>query len=75
MSILTGIHQIFDITFCGDWAGQTAVWDQQCQTKYPGTCANYVMTSTDAFKKTYWEIASVKVYQDAARNVSKNASL
>ncbi|KAI9851854.1 MAG: hypothetical protein M1838_002570 [Thelocarpon superellum] len=60
-------HQIiFDITFCGDLAGQTDVWGATCAGKHQGmTCSDYVMSSTDGFKQAYWEIVSLKVYQDA----------
>ena len=58
--------QIFDITFCGDWAGQAAIWGPQCAAKYGSSCSAYVTdnaATADAFREAYWEIASVKVYQ------------
>ncbi|KAL3481205.1 concanavalin A-like lectin/glucanase domain-containing protein [Aspergillus californicus] len=54
---------IFDITFCGDWAGAT--WgSSSCGTL--GTCQNYVANTPSAFTEAYWQINSLKVYQDSA---------
>ncbi|KIM84419.1 glycoside hydrolase family 16 protein, partial [Piloderma croceum F 1598] len=48
---------IFNITFCGDWAGNSyATWD--C----PGTCAERVMDLSN-FVNASWSINSLKVYQ------------
>ena len=53
---------IFDITFCGGWAGQ--VWSTQgsCGGLAP-TCQDYVAKNPTAFAQSYWTINSVKVYQ------------
>jgi len=45
---------IFDITFCGDWAG--AVFGQQCG----GDCKNYVSYNPGAFSESYWLINSLR---------------
>ncbi|OXC71023.1 hypothetical protein AYX13_00440 [Cryptococcus neoformans] len=62
---------IFDTTFCGDWAGADAVWnyagyagqEQSCAaiTGY-STCADYVLNKGSAFTEAFWEVASVKYY-------------
>ncbi|KAF2643159.1 endo-1,3(4)-beta-glucanase-like protein [Massarina eburnea CBS 473.64] len=50
---------IFDITFCGDWAG--SVWGSSgCPQSY--TCQSYVASQPQSFADTYWLINSVKVY-------------
>ncbi|PRP77622.1 putative endo-1,3(4)-beta-glucanase [Planoprotostelium fungivorum] len=52
-----GAHRIvFDITFCGDWAG--AVFGQQCQ----GNCVDFVKNNPAAFKETYWLINSLRFF-------------
>lgn len=55
---------IFDTTFCGDWAGK--VWTQS-PTCAPlaSTCNAYVSANPSAFDTAYWQINSVKVYQNS----------
>jgi hypothetical protein len=58
-------HQIvFDTTFCGQWAGQQNVWSQDavCGQK-AATCNDFVANNPSAFIESYWQINSVKVYQ------------
>ncbi|KJZ79020.1 hypothetical protein HIM_01793 [Hirsutella minnesotensis 3608] len=54
---------VFNTAFCGDWAGQPSVWgsDKTCAAK-AATCNDYVAANPDAFRDAYWEINSVKVY-------------
>ncbi|KAJ9111828.1 hypothetical protein QFC20_002415 [Naganishia adeliensis] len=62
---------IFDTTFCGDWAGADNVWnyagyagqDQSCaaMTGY-ATCSDYVLNKGSAFNDAYWEVAYVKYF-------------
>ncbi|KIW68755.1 hypothetical protein PV04_04677 [Phialophora macrospora] len=54
---------VFDVTFCGDWAG--AVWstDSTCSTQ-ASTCQDFVQNNPSAFQDTYWLINSLKVYSD-----------
>lgn len=54
---------VFDITFCGSWAGQVFGQDSVCSAK-ASTCQDYVQNNPDAFKDTYWSINSLKVYQN-----------
>lgn len=53
---------VFNIDYCGDWAGQ--VWDQDptCSALAP-TCSQYVADNPHAFSEAYWLINSIKVYQ------------
>jgi len=52
-------HQVvFDLTFCGDWAG--AVFGAQCPGK--GDCNSYVKNNPGAFSEAYWKINYMHVY-------------
>ncbi|KAF4585708.1 Concanavalin A-like lectin/glucanase [Ophiocordyceps camponoti-floridani] len=58
-------HQlVFDTTFCGEWAGNPSVWaaDKTCSSM-AATCKDYVAAHPEAFRDSYWEVKSVKVYQ------------
>jgi len=53
-------HQmVFDLTFCGDWAG--AVFASQCPGK--GSCNSYVQNNPSAFAEAYWVINYATVYR------------
>jgi len=49
---------VFDLTFCGDWAGNNFGTD--CPGK--GACNTYVQNNPTAFNEAYWTINSLKVY-------------
>ncbi|PHH63027.1 hypothetical protein CDD81_6358 [Ophiocordyceps australis] len=55
---------VFDTTFCGDWAGLPQVWasDEYCASQAP-TCNSYVANNPTAFRESFWEVNSIKVYQ------------
>lgn len=56
---------VFDVTFCGDWAGGV-FGESGCPMTSSdsfASCTNYVAQNPAKFKETYWEINSVKVYQ------------
>ncbi|KAJ5646222.1 hypothetical protein N7490_002594 [Penicillium lividum] len=56
---------VFDVTFCGDWAGGV-FGDSGCPMTSSDSfqsCTDYVAQNPAKFKETYWEINSVKVYQ------------
>ncbi|TFY82363.1 hypothetical protein EWM64_g1657 [Hericium alpestre] len=62
---------IFDTTLCGDWA--SGVWgatgvpgqEQSCaQRTGVATCEQFVQQNGAAFNDAYWEVKSVKVYQN-----------
>jgi len=48
---------IFDLTFCGDWAGNA--YPSTC----PSDCIDYVNNNPSAFTNAYWEISSLLVYE------------
>jgi len=49
---------VFDLTFCGDWAGNNFAND--CPGK--GSCNSYVQNNPTAFNEAYWNINYLKVY-------------
>ncbi|KAJ5498641.1 Concanavalin A-like lectin/glucanases superfamily [Penicillium expansum] len=53
---------VFDITFCGDWAG--SVWGSSSCASRAGSCVDYVQNNPTSFQETYWRVRSLKVYQD-----------
>jgi len=53
---------IFDITFCGDWAGNS-----YATSGCPGSCSDILMDPTN-FANASWSINSLKVYRKATLN-------
>jgi len=49
---------VFDLTFCGDWAGNNFGTD--CPGK--GACNTYVQNNPSAFNEAYWTINYLKVW-------------
>lgn len=63
---------VFDMTFCGDWAG--AVWsDSTCATQ-SSSCTAFVADNPSAFTNAYWQINSLKVYQDNGEAASSQTT-
>lgn len=56
--------QIFDTTFCGDWAGN--VWSSSNCRGLAGDCKTYVANNPSAFREAYWAVNSLKVYQSSS---------
>ncbi|KAF3479501.1 1,3(4)-beta-glucanase [Arthroderma uncinatum] len=54
---------IFDITFCGDWAGKPEIWEDSPCSAITSECKTFVENFPGAFEETYWSINSLKVYQ------------
>ncbi|KAJ5893318.1 Endo-1-3(4)-beta-glucanase [Penicillium taxi] len=61
-SHFVNLQIVFDLTFCGDWAGDA--WSSSSCASYADTCDNYVQNNPTAFADSYWGINSLKVYQD-----------
>lgn len=60
---------IFDITFCGDWAGPTFGRYASCPMTSSNawtSCNNFVANSPQSFKNAYWDIYSMRVYQQTS---------
>jgi hypothetical protein len=54
---------VINTTFCGQWAGK--VWQNGCAAKTKAaTCEEYVENNPEAFSEAYWEIASLKWFED-----------
>jgi len=58
-SHFNNMNMVFDLTFCGDWAG--AVFANQCPGK--GDCQSFVQNNPSAFNQAYWWVKYVKVFQ------------
>ncbi|KZT67623.1 glycoside hydrolase family 16 protein [Daedalea quercina L-15889] len=58
-SVFSANNIIFDITLCGDWAGQSSVYSS---AGCPDTCEDYVNENPSAFSDAYWDVAAVRVY-------------
>ncbi|KAJ5102504.1 hypothetical protein N7532_003033 [Penicillium argentinense] len=66
----------FDVTFCGDWAGGV-FGDSGCPATSSDSfqsCHNYVANHPAAFKETYWEINSVKIYQTGVNGIAETTT-
>lgn len=64
---------IFDTTFCGEWAGK--VWNDTCAAKTgAATCQEYVQKNPAAFADAYWEIASLKWYEQGNTTVKRGVA-
>ncbi|WPH02646.1 Hypothetical protein R9X50_00551100 [Acrodontium crateriforme] len=70
---------VFDIDFCGQWAGNT--WsDEGCPMLDPTngwkSCNEFVAANPKAFTDAYWEVNSLNIYQAALTNdVASSSSL
>jgi len=53
-------HIIINLTLCGDWAGQQAIYSS---AGCPGSCVDYVNNNPSAFKNAYFDFAGLRVYQ------------
>ncbi|TFK71165.1 hypothetical protein BDN72DRAFT_937192 [Pluteus cervinus] len=51
---------IINLTFCGDWAGNSDVY---AASGCPSTCVDFVNNNPAAFGGAYFDLASVRVYQ------------
>jgi len=58
-SHFSNMNLVFDLTFCGDWAGN--VFASQCPGK--GSCNSYVQNNPKDFTEAYWSVNYVKVFQ------------
>ncbi|KAJ5803564.1 uncharacterized protein N7503_006014 [Penicillium pulvis] len=63
---------VFDITFCGDWAGDSSVWSSSTCSSYASTCDSYVQNNPSVFEGTHWSINSLKVYQDSSSSSKRD---
>ncbi|TYJ51917.1 hypothetical protein B9479_007496 [Cryptococcus floricola] len=61
---------VFDLTFCGDYAGATYT-----SAGCPGTCSTFVTNTPSAFTEAYWSLNSLRVYTASGKSVSSSSSL
>ncbi|KAL6869557.1 hypothetical protein ACO1O0_000883 [Amphichorda felina] len=56
---------IINTTFCGDWAGNPDVWNNNpvCSSK-AATCQDFVSNNPQEFADAHWLINSISVYQN-----------
>jgi hypothetical protein len=62
------VNSIFDITFCGDWAGSDGAWrGSGCadQTGF-GSCVDYVRQKGGDFHEAFWAVNYVKYFTQNA---------
>jgi len=50
---------IINLTFCGDWAGNSGVYSS---SGCPSTCTDYVNNNPSAFTNAYFDFAAIRVY-------------
>ncbi|KAJ5316507.1 hypothetical protein PENANT_c019G00547 [Penicillium antarcticum] len=63
---------IFDVTFCGDWAGGV-FGDSGCPMSDSDSfqsCHNFVANHPAQYEQSYWEINSVKIYQTSVEETA-----
>eukprot|EP01084_Bolivina_argentea_P017303 32320_1 len=63
-STFNDLSVVINIDLCGDWAGNTDVWMQSCQstTEY-AACDQFVRNEPGEFGNAYWDINYLKVFQ------------
>ncbi|KAK8861768.1 hypothetical protein IAR55_002591 [Kwoniella newhampshirensis] len=63
-NLLSPHEIIFDLTFCGDWAG--SVWSGSgCAGDAGWSCNDWVDQNPNAFADAYWEISELRWYVEA----------
>jgi hypothetical protein len=65
----TRMKVIFNLSFCGEWAGAEAEWNKSCKAKTGfDKCADYVRDNPEAFRSAYWEIKGLKWFEQQGSN-------
>ncbi|KIX93771.1 uncharacterized protein Z520_10395 [Fonsecaea multimorphosa CBS 102226] len=64
---------VFDVTFCGDWAGSVWTTDATC-APLASTCQDYVQNNPSAFQDMYWLINGLQVYTENGAATSASTS-
>ncbi|KIK66359.1 glycoside hydrolase family 16 protein [Collybiopsis luxurians FD-317 M1] len=66
-----GPHQIIiNLTLCGDWAGQDAVY---AASGCLGSCIDHVNNDPESFKEAYFELNSITVYEPQRSSIFPRA--
>ncbi|WFC98894.1 hypothetical protein MYAM1_001627 [Malassezia yamatoensis] len=64
---------VFDITLCGDWAGNAYSLNPQCPSKYQ-SCSNQVGQAGSSFDDAYWTVKNLYVYETGDSSSKSAAS-
>ncbi|KAB8336654.1 hypothetical protein FH972_020965 [Carpinus fangiana] len=64
---------VFNIDFCGEWAGEANVWGASCSQK-AATCEQWVSGTPSAFTAAYWSVRTLKVYTETADVAAHNST-
>jgi len=70
------MHMMFDLSFCGDWAGGTYPTDCPKQAARM-TCEDLVAFHPEELQEAYWSIRALDVYslvEDAAEEVAEDSA-
>ncbi|KXN87772.1 putative glycosidase C21B10.07 [Leucoagaricus sp. SymC.cos] len=51
---------VINLTFCGDWAGQSSIYDA---SGCPSTCVDFVNNNPSAFTNAYFDFQWLKIYE------------
>lgn len=65
---------ILNIDFCGDWAGNSEVWEADPASSYVPTYNGLVENSPESFTEAYWAVNSLKVWNPSQGLGSKKRS-
>lgn len=60
---------IFDMTLCGDWAGNADVWQDSGCAALADSCTDYVANNPSGFTEAFWIINSLQVFQDPSQGL------
>jgi hypothetical protein len=69
------LNLIFDLTFCGQWAGDPAVWAASTCGTLADTCAEYVLNTPSAFTEAYWAVNALQVFTDDGSSGSNTTTV
>ncbi|KAJ9480240.1 Glycoside hydrolase [Pseudozyma hubeiensis] len=64
---------IFDITLCGDWAGNTYAQTSCSAGQYPA-CSDAVAYGGKSFNQSYWEVESLRLYTNGGGSANAAVS-
>eukprot|EP00727_Mastigamoeba_balamuthi_P001258 m51a1_g11129 putative endo- -beta-glucanase (465) ;mRNA; r:147544-149090 len=62
-SFFANLKIVINLTFCGDWAGDTFATACPAEAAKWKTCSEFVKNNPAAFSEAYWDIASIKIFQ------------
>jgi len=63
---------IINLTFCGDWAGE---YFNYLRSGCPSSCVDFVNSNPEAFVDAYWDLRSIRVYNQPSQNENQQPDL